>query len=252
MKQAKIISIANHKGGVGKTTTTASVGSILATKGYKVLVIDLDAQANLTSSLIKGEVSASIYDAMKKSTALPIYRVNEKTGLDLVPASLELAQADFEMASKIARERILANLLEEYKDKYDYIIMDCPPSLGLMTFNAITASDYVIIPLVAEILPFNGLKMISDFIGQLKKYLNPKIEILGILITRWESTNLSKGIEERLRNNLGEKIFTTKIRKNVTIAQAPLEATNIVEYDPKSNGAIDYQAFTDEILERMK
>ncbi len=252
MKQAKIISIANHKGGVGKTTTTASVGSILATKGYKVLVIDLDAQANLTSSLIKGEVSASIYDAMKKYTALPIYRVNEKTELDLVPASLELAQADFEMASKIARERILANLLEDYKDKYDYIIMDCPPSLGLMTFNAITASDYVIIPLVAEILPFNGLKMISDFIGQLKKYLNPKIEILGILITRWESTNLSKGIEERLRNNLGEKIFTTKIRKNVTIAQAPLEATNIVEYDPKSNGAIDYQAFTDEILERMK
>lgn len=252
MKQAKIISIANHKGGVGKTTTTASVGSILATKGYKVLVIDLDAQANLTSSLIKGEVSASIYDAMKKSTALPKYRVNEKTELDLVPASLELAQADFEMASKIARERILANLLEDYKDKYDYIIMDCPPSLGLMTFNAITASDYVIIPLVAEILPFNGLKMISDFIGQLKKYLNPKIEILGILITRWESTNLSKGIEERLRNNLGEKIFTTKIRKNVTIAQAPLEATNIVEYDPKSNGAIDYQAFTDEILERMK
>lgn len=252
MKQAKIISIANHKGGVGKTTTTASVGSILATKGYKVLVIDLDAQANLTSSLIKGEVSASIYDAMKKSTALPTYRVNEKTELDLVPASLELAQADFEMASKIARERILANLLEDYKDKYDYIIMDCPPSLGLMTFNAITASDYVIIPLVAEILPFNGLKMISDFIGQLKKYLNPKIEILGILITRWESTNLSKGIEERLRNNLGEKIFTTKIRKNVTIAQAPLEATNIVEYDPKSNGAIDYQAFTDEILERMK
>ena len=252
MKQAKIISIANHKGGVGKTTTTASVGSILATKGYKVLVIDLDAQANLTSSLIKGEVSASIYDAMKKSNALPIYRINEKTELDLVPASLELAQADFEMASKIARERILANLLEDYKDKYDYIIMDCPPSLGLMTFNAITASDYVIIPLVAEILPFNGLKMISDFIGQLKKYLNPKIEILGILITRWESTNLSKGIEERLRNNLGEKIFTTKIRKNVTIAQAPLEATNIVEYDPKSNGAIDYQAFTDEILERMK
>ena len=252
MKQAKIISIANHKGGVGKTTTTASVGSILATKGYKVLVIDLDAQANLTSSLIKGEVSASIYDAMKKSIALPIYRVNEKAELDLVPASLELAQADFEMASKIARERILANLLEDYKDKYDYVIMDCPPSLGLMTFNAITASDYVIIPLVAEILPFNGLKMISDFIGQLKKYLNPKIEILGILITRWESTNLSKGIEERLRNNLGEKIFTTKIRKNVTIAQAPLEATNIVEYDPKSNGAIDYQAFTDEILERMK
>jgi len=252
MKQAKIISIANHKGGVGKTTTTASVGSILATKGYKVLLIDLDAQANLTSSLVKGEVSASIYDAMTKSSALPIYRVHDKAELDLVPASLELAQADFELASRIARERILSNLLEDYKDKYDYILIDCPPSLGLMTFNAITASDYVIIPLVAEILPFNGLKMISDFIAQLKKYLNPKVEILGILITRWESTNLSKSIEERLRSNLVDKIFTTKIRKNVTIAQAPLEATNIAEYDPKSNGAIDYKAFTEEFLERMK
>lgn len=253
MKQAKIISVANHKGGVGKTTTTASVGSILASKGYKVLLIDLDAQANLTSSLIKGTVPASIYNAMtSQSSALPIHRVHPKLELDLVPASLELARADLELASRIARERILANLLEEHISNYDYILMDCPPSLGLMTLNAITASDYVIIPLVAEVLPFNGLKMISDFVFTLKKILNPQVDILGILITRWEATNLSKTIESGLRKELGDKIFATKIRKNVTIAQAPLEATNIVEYDPKSNGAKDYQAFTDELLERMK
>lgn len=252
MKHARIISLANHKGGVGKTTTTASVGSILAGKGYKVLLVDLDAQANLTSSLLKQDVSESIYTALvSKSSTLPVYPVCSNGSLDLVPASLELAQADLELSSRIARERILANLLESYKTSYDYILIDCPPSLGLLTLNAITASDYVIIPLVAEVLPFNGLKMISDFVFTLKKILNPKVDILGILITRWEMTKLSKTIEAGLRKELGDKIFRTKIRKNVTIAQAPLEATNIVAYDPKSNGAVDYQAFTEEFIERI-
>lgn len=247
MKQ-KIISIANHKGGVGKTTTTASLGSVLAQKGYKVLLVDLDAQANLTNSLLRSEVTDSIYNALTRKTPLPCYNIN--VNLDIVPASLELAQVDLELASRIARERILANLLEEYKQNYDFILLDCPPSLGLMTLNAITASDYVIIPLTAEVLPFTGLKMISNFIMELKKYLNPKVEILGILITRWESTNLSKTIENGLRN-ISDKVFKTKIRKNVTIAQAPLEKANIVEYDSKSNGAIDYMSFTDEFIENI-
>lgn len=252
MKHTTIISVANHKGGVGKTTTTASVGSILAAKGFKVLLVDLDAQANLTSSLIRGEVSVTIYNALTSlSPTLPIYHVNSQKTLDLVPSSLELAQADLELSSRIARERILSTHLESYKDSYDYILIDCPPSLGLMTLNAITASDYVIIPLIAEVLPFNGLKMISDFVFTLKKILNPQVDILGILLTRWEMTNLSKTIEAGLRKELGDKVFKTKIRKNVTIAQAPLEATNIVEYDPKSNGAVDYQAFTEELIEKI-
>lgn len=253
-QNAKIISFANHKGGVGKTTTTASMGSILAAKGYKVLLVDLDAQANLTSSLLKKDITTTIYDGLKtqQSDSLIIYKVREDVPLYMIPADLNLAQADLELAGKMARERILSELLDSYKEQYDYILIDCPPSLGLLTLNAITASDHVIIPLVAEVLPFNGLKMIFDFISKIKKVLNPNINIFGIAITRWEATKLSKTIENGLRAQLGELVFKTKIRKNVTIAQAPLEATNIVDYDKKSNGAIDYMALTDEFLERMK
>ena len=238
----------------GKTTTTASMGSILAAKGYKVLLIDLDAQANLTSSLLKANVENTIYDGLKEqsSKSLIIYKVREDVKLDIIPADLNLAQADLELAGKMARERILSDLLEDYKEQYDYIFIDCPPSLGLLTLNALTASDYAIIPLVAEVLPFNGLKMIFDFINKIKKVLNPKINIFGIVITRWEQTKLSKNIEKGLRTQLHEMVFSTKIRKNVTIAQAPLETVNIVDYDKKSNGAIDYMSLVDEFLERMK
>lgn len=242
----KIISFANHKGGVGKTTTTASVGSILASQGKQVLVIDLDAQANLTASLLHGESDVSIYNALVGNESLPV--VDICPNLHLVPASLGLAMADLELASAMARERILAELIDEVKDNYDYILIDCPPSLGLLTLNAFTASNEIIIPLVAEVLPFKGLTMINNFIDMVRKRLNPKAHVTGILITRWENTNLSKQIEKGMRAQLGELVFQTKIRKNVTIAEAPLESKNIVEYAPRSNGAKDYKAFTEELL----
>ena len=247
-KSTKTIAIANHKGGVGKTTTAASMGAILAQKGYKVLLIDLDAQANLTCSLLKQEVTTSVYNSFVESVKLPIYNIGEN--LDLVPSSLQLAQADLQLGSALARERLLEDLLQPVMGDYDYILIDCPPSLSLMTLNAITVSDEVLIPLVAETLPFKGLTMMTDFVGMVKAKLNPKVKVAGVLITRYEKSNLSKQIENGLRESLGELVFETKIRKNITVAQAPLEATNIVDYDKKSNGAIDYVAFTDEYLSR--
>lgn len=249
-KATKIITIANHKGGVGKTTTTASVGSILASKGYKVLLIDLDPQANLTVSLLKQEPEDSIYFALTgKEDALPIVSLTEN--LSIVPSSLQLATAEMELTAAISRERILAELLSPIKESYDFILIDCPPSLGLLNLNAFTASTEIIIPLVAEVLPFKGLTMINRFTQQVKSRLNPDVYIFGILLTRWESTNLSKQIEEGLRDELDDKVFETKIRKNVTIAEAPLESKNILEYAPKSNGASDYLAFTDELLKKL-
>ena len=247
--KSRIIAVANHKGGVGKTTTTSSLGSILASKGYKVLLVDLDAQANLTTSLASFSAGATIYEAMTgKDAALPT--VIRHDHLHLIPASLTLAMADVELSSAIARERILSDLLIKSKavETYDFILFDCPPSLGLMTLNAFTASTDILIPLVAEVLPFKGLTMINDFIKMVHARLNPQAHVSGILITRWEASNLSKGIENNL---LGDTVFRTKIRKNVRLAEAPLENANIVDYDPRSNGAKDYLSFAEEFLERM-
>ena len=214
--KSRIIAVANHKGGVGKTTTTSSLGSILASKGYKVLLVDLDAQANLTTSLASFSDGATIYEAMTgKVETLPIVILHDY--LHLIPASLTLAMADVELSSAIARERILSDLLIKSKavETYDFILFDCPPSLGLMTLNAFTASTDILIPLVAEVLPFKGLTMINDFIKMV------------------------------------HAVFRTKIRKNVRLAEAPLENANIVDYDPRSNGAKDYLSFAEEFLERM-
>lgn len=249
-KKTKIIAVANHKGGVGKTTTTASVSSILAGEGYRVLMIDLDAQANLTASFSVGEIGKTVYDALVNKQPLPIYSVSEN--LDIVPASELLASAEMQMEKFLSRESVLKKLITPVLGQYDFIFIDCPPSLGLLPLNAFTACTDVIVPIVAEYLPFKGLVMIEQFISAVQEDLNKNAHVTGILITRWEATNLSKQIEEGLRSKLGNKVFNTKIRKNVTLAEAPLSSINIVKYAPKSNGAKDYIDFTKEFLKYIK
>lgn len=246
----KIIAFANHKGGVGKTTTTASIGSILAKYGYKVLIVDLDAQANLTSSITNTTDYQSIYEILVNNEMPRPLSVKEN--LDLIPSSQELALADLQLASVISREFILSRALSSVKDQYDFILMDCPPSLGLLTLNACSFANEIVIPLVAEVLPFKGLTMINEFIKNIHDLLNPSAHITGVLLTRWEKTNLTSGIEQQLRSSWGNLIFDVKIRKNITIAEAPLESSNIVEYSPNSHGAQDYIVFTSELLSRVQ
>lgn len=243
----KTIAIVNHKGGVGKTTTTASVGVALANKGYRVLLIDLDAQANLTTSLSTAEPDKTIYHALK-GEALPIRSLKDR--LDMVCSSLEMAGVELELSARMSREFILKDLIDEVKSNYDCILLDCPPSLGLVTLNALVATDEVIVPLTAEALPAKGLAMLTDIIAMAQKRLNSSLSISGLVLTRWKRNNLSQAVEEQLREIYGAKLFNTKIRENIKIAESPLSATDIISHAPTSNGAKDYQSLTEEIISR--
>ena len=242
----RIIAIANHKGGVGKTSSTASVGSILASKGYRTLLIDLDAQANLTSSFLKIEPEETIYNALRGEMELPIKEVAQH--LSLVPSCLDMAGIELDISSRISREYILSKLLKPVAEEYDYILLDCPPSLGLVTINALVAAGELFIPLTAEALPSRGLAKLTNIVQMVRENLNEGLTLSGVIITRWESTNLSRMVEGQLRETFGDIVFKTKIRKNVAIAEAPLYCKDVVTYAPDSNGAKDYKALTDEIL----
>ena len=241
----RVIAIANHKGGVGKTTTAAALGSIFAEEGRRTLLIDLDAQANLTASFLKEEQEKTIYNALKGEVALPVIHVREN--LDIVASSLDMAAAELELISRMNREYILKKLLQPLEDNYDFILLDCPPSLGLVTINALVAAKELFIPLTAEALPSRGLTKLTNILQMVRENLNRDIFLSGIIITRWEPTKLSKMVEQQLRANFGDTIYKTKIRKNVAIAEAPLYFTDIVTYSPDSNGARDYRALADEI-----
>ena len=248
----KIISIANHKGGVGKTTSVASIGLGLSLRGFKVLLVDLDAQANLTAFFLPeadGEERKSIYDSLVSAEPLPIYQIREN--LALIPSGLEMARVEGDLSARIARERVLLTLLEPVKDAYDYVLIDCPPSLGVVTTNAFVASTDVYVPLTAEALPLKGMRMLEDYVNAIR-VVKPDLCISGIFLTRYNNRNLNQIVEKQIRANYPGIVFNTRISENITLAEIPLLGGNIYEHAPKSRGANDYSDLTDEIVERTK
>jgi len=246
----KIIAIANMKGGVAKTTTTANVGAILAQKGYKVLLVDLDAQANLTTYYLGEEPKRTIYNAMVEESPLPILSLSPN--LDIVPSSIEMSGIESKVVESLDKLEILKDLLEPVQKEYNFILLDCPPSLELGTINALVTATDLYIPLSAEAIPIRGLKVILDFVAKVKKRKNPYLNFSGIIITRWEGTTLNRDLEKGLRGKYGEIVFNTRIRKNVAIQEAPTQFKDIVSYSPQSNGALDYLSLTEEIIQRNK
>lgn len=247
----RVIAFANHKGGVGKTTSVAAIGAALAERGRRTLIVDLDAQQNLTTCYLdEDEQEVTIYEALTGQAPLPLIQVRER--LFLCPAGVELAQADLILSTRIAREAILRGLLENMEEEFDYILLDCPPSLGLVTANALAAATDVYIPLTAEALPLRGLEMLDGVISEIAKGVNTGLRVSGVFVTRYHNRNLNNQVIEALRRKYGSKLFSTRIRENISVAEAPLTKEGIFSYAPNSNGARDYAALTDEIISREK
>ncbi len=244
-----IISLLNHKGGVGKTTSAINIGAGLVELNKRVLLVDLDPQANLTLSLGIPRQPSSIYEAIRGESDLTPYTVKE--GLDVVISTLDLSGAEMELINEAGREFILRELFDTVIEEYDYIIIDCPPSLGLLTLNALTSSHYVFIPLQTEFLALQGLVKIKQVIDKVRFRLNKKLEIGGVIATMYDSRKvLNRNVAESIQKYFGKKVFKTYIRDNVALAEAPTERKDIFEYNRRSNGAKDYLELCKEIIER--
>ena len=247
----KIISIANQKGGVGKTTTTVNLSTILAKKGKKVLLIDADPQGNATSGLgVEKKVELSIYDVLVNET--PIEETYQETvikNLIVCPSNISLAGAEVELVSMMSREQRLKEKLEVIKEKFDYIFIDCPPSLGLITLNAFTASDSVLIPVQCEYYALEGLGQLLNTVNLVKKHLNKEIKIEGALLTMYDiRTNLSNQVVKEVKKYFDDKVYKTVIPRNVRLSEAPSYGMPITEYDAHSKGAKSYIKFAKEFL----
>ena len=247
----KIISIANQKGGVGKTTTTVNLSAILAKKGKKVLLIDADPQGNATSGIgMDKEVEFSTYDLLvADQPAVDIIKKTEIKNLFICPSNLNLAGAEVQLVSMMSREQRLKEKLAEVKDKFDFIFIDCPPSLGLITLNAFTASDSVMIPVQCEYFALEGLGQLLNTINLVKKHLNKTIEIEGALLTMYDiRTNLSNQVVKEVKKYFGDKVYKTVIPRNVRLSEAPSFGLPITIYDPRSKGAKSYIKFAKEFI----
>ena len=251
----KIIAFSNQKGGVGKTTTCVNMSAYLASKGYKCLVVDLDPQGNATTGLgfSKSEVKNSVYQVMIDDS--PIESAVMKTcvdGLDILPSSIDLAGAEVELVYLKDRERVLKKVLEVAKKSYDFITIDCPPSLGLLTINALAASDTVIIPIQSEDYAMEGLSQLMNTIKLVVKHLNPELKIEGVVLTMSDNRAIiSRQISSEIKRFFGKRVFETIIPRNIRLAEAPSHGVPIMLHDVKCSGAKAYNSLTEEFLSRQ-
>ena len=250
----KIISIANQKGGVGKTTTTINLSACLAEAGKKVLVIDMHPQGNTTSGLgiEKDEAENTIYEVILRTVDIKDAIIKDIfDNLDIIPSNVNLAGAEIDLIDVEEREYILKYSLAEVKNNYDFIILDCPPSLSMLTVNAMTASNTVLVPIQCEYYALEGLTQLMHTINLVKKKLNPKLELEGVVFTMFDSrTNLSLQVVENVKDNLQEKIYKTIIPRNIRLAEAPSHGLPINIYDKRSSGAESYRMLAQEVIKR--
>lgn len=244
-----IISLLNHKGGVGKTTSAINIGAGLVELGKTVLLIDLDPQANLSLSLGIPRQKVTIYEAFRGESTLIPYQC--KPGLEVITSCLDLSGAELELINEAGREYILQELIAGVKHQYDYIVIDCPPSLGLLTLNALTSSDDVYIPLQTEFLALQGLAKIKQVIDKVRFRLNKKLKIGGVIPTMYDHRKLlNRDVVATIQKYFGERVFKTLIRDNVTLAEAPAHGKDIFAYNRRSSGAKDYLDLCKEIVKR--
>ena len=250
----KIIAIANQKGGVGKTTTAINLSSCLAEKGQKVLSVDMDPQGNMTSGLgvDKEELENTIYDLIiGESTIEDVLIKNAMDNLDIIPTSIDLSGAEIELLDISEKEYIVRNAIMKIKEDYDYIIIDCPPSLSILTINAMTTADSVLVPIQCEYYALEGLSQLIHTVELVRDRLNPELTIEGVVFTMYDArTKLSLQVVENVKDNLEQNIYKTIIPRNIRLAEAPSYGMPINKYDPKSVGSDSYMRLADEVISR--
>lgn len=252
----KIISFANQKGGVGKTTTCINLAAYIAALGKKVLVVDMDPQGNATSGLgiTKNQKMLTLYDAIDGDKEITdVVKPTNIQNLEIIPATVDLAGAEVELVGMHGREKIVKNLLKKIKDNYDYILIDCPPSLGLLTINALTTSNSVVIPIQCEFFALEGLTQLMNTIKLVKKHLNDEIDIEGVILTMKDNrSNLIQEVSQEIKRFFGKKVYDTSIPRSIRLAEAPSHGKPIMMYDARSRGGVAYLDLAREFLNRNK